>query len=101
MTFPLVVSNKLLGVISLAKTKREEMFSDLDFTNAMSFVEYVSLTIDNLYKYMELLDKSEMKREMGIASEIQTQLLPKKIPNVPNIDVSAFSNSARGISGVV
>ncbi len=99
MTFPLVVSNKLLGVISLAKTKREEMFSDLDFTNAMSFVEYVSLTIDNLYKYMELLDKSEMKREMGIASEIQTQLLPKKIPNVPNIDVSAFSNSARGISG--
>ncbi|QEN03954.1 HAMP domain-containing protein [Thiospirochaeta perfilievii] len=99
MTIPLVVSNKLLGVISLAKTNREETFSDLDFSNMVSFVEYVSLTIDNLYKYMELLEKSEMKREMNIASEIQTQLLPKKIPVLPNVDISAFSDSARGISG--
>lgn len=99
MTIPLVVSNKLLGVISLAKTNRDETFSDLDFSNMISFVEYVSLTIDNLYKYMELLEKSEMKREMSIASDIQTQLLPKKIPVLPNIDVSAFSDSARGISG--
>lgn len=99
MTIPLVVSNKLLGVISLNKTNRDETFSDLDFSNMISFVEYVSLTIDNLYKYMELLEKSEMKREMNIASEIQTQLLPKKIPVLPNIDVSAFSDSARGISG--
>lgn len=99
MTIPLVVSNKLLGVISLAKTNREETFSDLDFSNMVSFVEYVSLTIDNLYKYMELLEKSEMKREMNIASQIQTQLLPKKIPVLPNADVSAFSDSARGISG--
>ncbi len=99
MTIPLVVSNKLLGVISLAKTKGDSTFSDLDFSNMISFVEYVSLTIDNLYKYMELLEKSEMKREINIASEIQTQLLPKKIPVLPNIDVSAFSESARGISG--
>lgn len=99
MTIPLVVSNKLLGVISLAKTKREDTFSDLDFSNMVSFVEYVSLTVDNLYKYMELLEKSEMKREMNIASDIQTQLLPKKIPVLPNVDVSAFSESARGISG--
>lgn len=99
ITIPLVVSNKLLGVISLAKTKGDETFSDLDYSNMISFVEYVSLTIDNLYKYMELLEKSELKREIDIASEIQTQLLPKKIPVLPNIDVSAFSESARGISG--
>lgn len=99
MTIPLVVSKKLFGVISLAKTKRNETFSDLDYSNMVSFVEYVSLTIDNLYKYMELLEKSEMKREMNIASEIQSRLLPKKIPVLPNIDVSAFSDSARGISG--
>lgn len=99
ITIPLVVSNKLLGVISLAKTKNESTFSDLDYSNMISFVEYVSLTIDNLYKYMELLEKSELKREIDIASEIQTQLLPKKIPVLPNIDVSAFSESARGISG--
>lgn len=99
MTIPLVVSNKLLGVISLTKTNRDQVFSDLDFSNMISFVEYVSLTIDNLYKYMELLEKTEMKREMNIASDIQKQLLPKKIPVLPNVDVSAFSDSARGISG--
>ncbi|MGL1893288.1 MAG: SpoIIE family protein phosphatase [Spirochaetaceae bacterium] len=99
MTIPLVVSNKLLGVISLAKTQRDDTFSDLDFSNMVSFMEYVSLTIDNIYKYMELLEKTELKREMNIASQIQSQLLPKKIPVLPNIDVSAFSESARGISG--
>lgn len=99
MTIPLVVSNKLLGVISLAKTTGDSTFSDLDFSNMISFVEYVSLTIDNLYKYMELLEKSEMKREMNIASQIQERLLPKKIPVISNIDVSAFSENARGISG--
>ncbi|MBN2619218.1 MAG: SpoIIE family protein phosphatase, partial [Spirochaetales bacterium] len=99
MTIPLVVSNKLLGVISLAKTNRDEIFSDLDYSNLVSFVEYVSLTIDNIYKYLELLEKSEMKREMDIASEIQKQLLPKKIPVINNVDISAFSESAKGISG--
>lgn len=99
ITIPLVVANKLLGVISLAKTKGDSTFSDLDFSNMISFMEYVSLTIDNLYKYMELLEKSELKREINIASEIQSQLLPKKIPSLNGVDVTAFSNSARGISG--
>lgn len=99
IAIPLVVSNKLLGIISLIKRKPGETFSDLDFSNIKSFLEYASLTIDNMYKYIELLEKHELKREIGVASDIQTQLLPKKIPVIENVDCSAFTNSARGISG--
>ncbi len=40
-----------------------------------------------------------MERALNIASDIQGKLIPKNVPVLPGVDISAFSESARGISG--
>ncbi|MCP4161714.1 MAG: PP2C family protein-serine/threonine phosphatase, partial [Deltaproteobacteria bacterium] len=74
-------------------------FTDLNFTNMKTFGEYTALSIDNRYKYLELKEKFELSRELSIASEIQKKLLLKKIPQILNLQISSYHNTAKGISG--
>lgn len=99
IAIPLVVGNKILGVLSVISKDRTKRFDDSDFEHIQTFGDYTSLTIDNLMTYMELLDKKEMEREVGIAADIQNQLLPTKLPKLKNADIFGYSVSAKGVSG--
>ncbi len=99
IAIPLIVSRKVLGVLSVVKTKSEEAFSDENLLSLRSFADYTSLTLDNLLTYIELLEKKEMEREVGIAAEIQQKLLPSTIQPIKGGAVSAFSIPAKGVSG--
>ena len=99
MVIPLVVSNRVLGVLSVSRRGIGNRFSDDDFNNIKSFADYTSLSLDNLFTYLELLEKKEMEREVGIAADIQQKLLPRKLPKFENLQLSAFSIPAKGVSG--
>lgn len=99
IVIPLVVSNRVLGVLSVSRRGIGNRFSDDDFSNIRSFADYTSLSLDNLFTYLELLEKKEMEREVGIAADIQQKLLPRKLPKFENLQVSAFSIPAKGVSG--
>jgi sigma-B regulation protein RsbU (phosphoserine phosphatase) len=64
----------------------------------------VGLLIVLLYilrrRYEEnLKELAKREMELDIAKEVQTELFPKEIPRVPNLDLSAVCIPARGISG--
>jgi serine phosphatase RsbU (regulator of sigma subunit)/HAMP domain-containing protein len=99
MAIPLMVSNKVLGVLALVKTEPYVVFTDLNFTNMKTFGEYTALSIDNQYKYTELKEKFELSRELSIATDIQQGLRLRKIPKYKTMQVSTFHNTAKGISG--
>jgi len=99
VAMPLVVNKKVLGVLAVIRTRQNKYISQNDYNHLKSIADFASLTIDNLITYMELLEKQEMEREVGIAADIQTQLLPAKLPKVKNAELAAFSNPAKGVSG--
>ncbi len=99
IVIPLIVSGRVLGVISAVKRVRNQFFSETDFVHLKTFAEYASITIDSIYTYMEILEKREMEREVGIAAEIQQKLIPEKIPEYPECSIAAFNISAKGVSG--
>jgi len=99
INLPLRVGNRVMGVISLIKNTPGEFFSDLEYTNMLSFGELASISIDNLLKYQEMLDVYELNREIDIAAEIQNDLLPQSIPKIQGIDLSLASRTLRGING--
>ncbi|MFP4363665.1 MAG: PP2C family protein-serine/threonine phosphatase [Spirochaetia bacterium] len=99
IVIPLLVKKKILGVLAVIRSKPKKFFSENDFTHLKTFAEYASLTIDNLLTYMEILEKQEMEREVGIAADIQLQLLPSKLPKIKGTQFSAFSVPAKGVSG--
>jgi phosphoserine phosphatase RsbU/P len=99
MVIPLVISKRVLGVLSIIQRERGKMFSENDFFHLKTFAEYASLTIDFILTYMELLEKKEMEREIGIAADIQQKLLPKKLIRLRNAKLEAYSVPAKGVSG--
>lgn len=96
---PLMISQRVLGAIVIAKRPFAGSFTDLDFTHMQTFADYAALTIDNLYNTEELIEKREMHREIAIAADIQKGLLPRVMPGLASAQIAAFSRAARGISG--
>ncbi len=96
---PLVITGRVLGAIVIAKTKEGTGFTDIDFSHLKTFSDYAALTIDTMFNYRELTEKSELYREIEIAADIQKNLLPVKIPESKKLDIAAYSHAAKGVSG--
>ncbi len=96
---PLVINDKIIGVISIIRKDKGKVFTESDFTHIKTFADYTSISLNNLFVYMELLEKKEMERDLGIAANIQGKLLPEELPKLKSISVSAFSVAAKGVSG--
>ena len=99
IVLPLIVSKRIIGVISILKRERNQFFSETDYDHITTFANYASLTIDFIMTYLELIEKREMERELGIAAEIQQKLLPRKLPQLKTATLAAFSFPAKGVSG--
>jgi len=93
------ISGRPLGVLALAFTDRNTEFTDMEYTFMQSYGEFISLTIDNIQKYNELIQSHEINKEIQIAADIQKSLLPEKMPKIKNAEIAAFSDAAKGISG--
>jgi len=96
---PLMQGNKVFGVLAVVSRRGNYLFTDDHFTQIKTFADYTSLTINSLFTYLQLLEKQEMEREVGIAAEIQGQLLPSRLPRVSSVSLAAFSQPAKGVSG--
>lgn len=44
-------------------------------------------------------DRKAIERELAIATEIQTKLLPERIPQIPGLDIHSFYLSAKEVGG--
>lgn len=99
IAIPLIVGNRVLGVLSTLKRAENQVFSDREYEHLKTFAEYASITLDSLLTYIEVLEKREMDREVWIAADIQQKLLPGKMPEMKNAALSLFSLPARGVSG--
>ncbi len=71
---PLMVDGKKYGLLVSIKTKSEEGFSDLGVTRFSTFTEYVSLALDNFFKYKELIERREAQYQ-ALQSQVQPHFL--------------------------
>ncbi|MCK5153367.1 MAG: SpoIIE family protein phosphatase [Spirochaetales bacterium] len=99
MVVPLIIGGRVLGTLVLSKNRPGEKFTDIDFNHIRTFSDYAALTIDNIYNYHDLIEKSELHREIRIAADIQKNLLPGTIPDTKGLSFAAFTEAARGVSG--
>ena len=96
---PLIISKRVLGALAVIKRDQGKLFSDNDYAHLKTIAQYASLIIDFLLTYMEVLEKKEMEREIGIAAEIQQKFLPKKFPRLNNVVLDGYTIPAKGVSG--
>jgi len=96
---PIIQTKKEMSLLALVRTKAENYFNDLDYSYMRSYGEFISLTLDNMDKYNQLMNTRKIGREITVASEIQKSLLPAKMPVLQGVEIAAFSDAVKGIGG--
>lgn len=79
LALPLRITGDLVGVMIMVKSADEPAFTDLGITRLSTFAEYTGLTLDNHFKYLELIGKGEAEYQA-----LQSQVQPHFIYNILN-----------------
>jgi len=96
---PLKVGSTVIGILTVTSNIPGSLFTDLEYANLQSFTELAAISLDNIYKYSELLDSTKLERDIGIAEEIQQELLPGKMPGLSGASVACLSRNMKGLYG--
>ena len=74
-------------------------FPSTDRRTLALFANQAAIAIENAKLHKMALEKERLEREMELAAEIQSQLLPKAMPTVPGFEVMGWNRPARQVGG--
>lgn len=96
---PMIINDKAIGIISLARTANKEPFSSIDFQKAQVLCDFACASVKNVYSFQEFRDHTELVRESEIATKLQETMNPKVLPVIPGIQLGSFQEKADGVCG--
>jgi serine phosphatase RsbU (regulator of sigma subunit) len=96
---PLHDSSGPLGFVGLARKVTGFSYNYEDMTTLNILGNQLSTAITKVWLYEESLEKQRLEREMALARQIQTDLLPKTIPYGTKFQFAAFTEPALQVGG--
>ncbi|MGH9707598.1 MAG: SpoIIE family protein phosphatase [Candidatus Acidiferrales bacterium] len=90
---------ELLGVLYLDSQVPSTAFSDLDREVLRTLAREAATVIENARLFSDARAKARLDHEIEIASQIQRQLLPKALPNLPDVAVAGSTLSCHSVGG--
>lgn len=96
---PIRYKEKLEGCIFVGERLSESKLGTEDFEFLSIIAGNIAIAIDNAFLYEELAQRERIKRELEIAQRIQLASLPKEMPKIEALDISAISLPAYEVGG--
>ena len=96
---PIKQQDKMLGLLGLARLPDHDKFNKDDFDTAVILADAISTAITPLYSFLAYAEHAELSKDGIIASKYQKDLLPSKLPVIPNVSIGCFSNTIEGVCG--
>jgi phosphoserine phosphatase RsbU/P len=98
ISFPIYVKGDAIGSISLLKELPDGFNKEM--TRILSaFSNQAGISIENFRLMEEALQNERYKEELKIAKMVSKSLLPQKLENDKDFEISAFSQSADDVGG--
>lgn len=96
---PMQIQSETKGFIFLGEkiTKQPFSGSDLEFLQTLGNVAIISL--ENARLFLETLEKQKLEEEMALARNIQSRLLPKTMPEFPNMKIHGLNVPSKHVGG--
>lgn len=96
---PMRIQDENQGIILIGPKIIKQSFreDELEFLSTLGNLAMISL--ENARLFEEALEKKRLEEELNIAHEIQQGLLPKKLPEFPNIELAAINVPSRQVGG--
>jgi phosphoserine phosphatase RsbU/P len=96
-------SDAVIGVLAAADRETREggigAFEENELRLLSLFANQVAIALENARLHREALEKQAMERDLELAATIQTAILPKSIPHLAGMEISALSRPARQVGG--
>jgi sigma-B regulation protein RsbU (phosphoserine phosphatase) len=96
---PLVIKSALKGVITVYNKKEGKPFTEEDQRLLVIIAAQSAQVIENARLYEQEKSLLAMQEQIRLAAQIQQELLPKKIPELPGYEIYATSISAQQVGG--
>jgi sigma-B regulation protein RsbU (phosphoserine phosphatase) len=90
---------ELLGVLYMDSHVPSSSFTDLDREVLRTLAREAATVIENARLFAAARAKVRMDHEIEIASQIQRTLLPKSLPNLPDVAVAGSTLSCHSVGG--
>jgi sigma-B regulation protein RsbU (phosphoserine phosphatase) len=97
MAAPLMVNERVIGIVEV--TNKEGGFSDDDLNLLMTIAPLAAMAIENARLYQLAVDKGRMERELQMARDVQSSLLPRTTPYLQGWEFAAQWEPAQEVSG--
>lgn len=94
---PVNLENQTICIFILAKDETRFPHEEIEALNA--FVSLARITMENSNLYQNLSNKERLEKEIEIAKEIQSNLLPRNTPEAEGFSFGGLMVPARGIGG--
>jgi serine phosphatase RsbU (regulator of sigma subunit) len=95
---PLLSKGKPLGVLFTAK-RDPWSFDQFDRDMLQAFANQAAVAIDNARLWQESIERERLAQELRVAHEAQMKLLPKRMPQLPHLEVAAIAVTANEVGG--
>lgn len=94
---PIQNQGEVYGVLSIVDDTRNFVFADVSLLETLG--EQAAITLKQIEMYTEVLEKKQAEKELGVAGEIQSSLVPHVFPEASKYEIFAFSIPAKGVGG--
>jgi sigma-B regulation protein RsbU (phosphoserine phosphatase) len=99
LAVPLIYKGKVIGVLDLEHTRRG-FFTDEHKRTMTTLAAQIAIAVENARLYEEIeRQERRLERDLSLARELQSRLLPQTNPKLPHLDVAAKFVPARTIGG--
>ena len=99
LCIPLIYKNKVVGVLDLEHTRRG-FFTEEHKRTMTTLAAQIAIAIENARLYEEIgRQERRLERDLSLARELQSRLLPQTNPKLAHLDVAAKFVPARTIGG--
>ncbi len=96
---PLRQSRRISGCIALAAKLSEEPFTAEDRELLVTVAHQAALALENADLLAVARREAQLAREVEIARQVQENLFPRELPEVPGWEVAAVCRPARVVAG--
>ena len=98
VTVPLSARGETLGAI-IATKEVSRGFEPEDVEALVVYGDQAALALDHAHLFEERIEKERLARELDIAREVQSKLLPQELPELPGLVLAARSVPAHEVGG--
>ncbi|HEX9075977.1 MAG TPA: SpoIIE family protein phosphatase [Anaerolineae bacterium] len=96
---PVKRGREVMGVMSVNRPLSAPPFSEEDTRLLLLFASQAAIAIENARLYRVAIEKARLERELQVAREVQSSLVPRSKPLIDGWNFSIYWQPAREVSG--